>query len=562
MLITDSHLLKTNHTKVLPLGDHSKASEPNVLSGFYRNPTEENTTGIWATLGWKDDTPFPTGIDIQFSTKGQKDSAQQLTLEEIKKLYNIYPEINKKHPVLERYINLDNLPAKNEGATIDPASEELRLDLHLSKKEGALAFIQFSEKDDYNDPEAFIEYLVPECTTDNRFDNRNKLSFHIPFLRNKSVNTDSTLAVKPLSFIIKILTFARNAKTPEEALKTFAKTLKDPLIDAATSSLGKGNYAIRKFDNSLPLKQWKNSLVNVTSDTSKIDFTKKTLLLIHGTFKDSYGTFELLLKSNYKNTGHSFLYHLQKEKIFDQILAFDHPYFWDTVAENQEWLIDNVLEGNTFSHGKLNILAASRGGLLAYQLATGEASSKLNIHKIMSFSSGSSGYMKTVKDLGTMLSFLKIGAPSATTKLITGAISTGLNYIHKQSGLKILNTTENTTLETIYTTPLPEHLQIKIMAADWHKSLVQKRRKWWRILVKGAAALGDLVVQKLLGTQHDWVIGTEKQLEYTKFNTQNITTLEYHCSHGKYFNVGYPKSLKSQSIDIHKEIETFFAETD
>lgn len=567
MLVTPKILLETSNTRVLPLGNH-QAIDKTALLGFMRTPKDINNTNAWATLGWRDDMPFPTGFDIQFSVKGNDDSAKAATLDEIKKLYAVYPEINKKHPVLERYIDLNDLP-KADAASSDPKNpKELRLDIHVAKNEGALVFVQHSAKNNYNDLDAFVQYVRPEPTNGNRYDNRNKLTFHIPFIHTKVENQqlvngtdekDNEPDIVSLSFIIKVLTFVRNAKTPQEAIKTFATSLKDPLIGAATDNLGKSNYAIRKFDATMPLKEWNNCLVDITQSTDKIDFSAKTLLLIHGTFKDSYGTFELLVKSKYKKTEHNFLNHLIKAGHFEQILAFDHPYFWDTTQENIEWLLTNVLKNNSFSNNKLNMLAASRGGLLAYHMASSPANDLLKVNKIMCFSSGSSGYISTLEGLDKMLSFLKIGAPLVTQKLIVGLVSTGLNFLHDKSGLNILKP-KNPELDTIYKGPLAPNVEVKIMAADWHKSLINKNKKWKRILFRGVASIGDYVIRAFLGPQHDWVIGTENQREYKVINKNNIniTEIEYRCTHGKYFNINFPRTMDNKHIDIHSEIEQFF----
>ncbi len=582
-------------TNFIPLGDHKNlalAEIKAIEAKLYLSKTEK-VEEIWGTLGWKDDSLFQERGEIKFSASGQTEEAKGATLRQIEMLYDIYSEIPlKNQKVRERYIDLNELRInKPERITLNDM-KELRLDIFLERNEGAVVYLQHSDKENYNDDEAFIEYISPQPTDDNnRLDLRNKLTYYIPYQfgrklkpegetkkdRNISgvVNfleisedtpinlTDEDGNVEELeetSFIIKILTFFRNSRTPEEALKSFGSAIarknRNFLFKEQLDKAGKNKYALLKFVPNVDFNNESGQFTKIKK-TDGIDFNAKTLLLIHGTFNDTYGTFDHFISKKYFGSDHNFLNYLIENNYYEQILAFDHPYFWDTPEENAQWLI-NFLSGQCFSSNKLDVLGASRGGLLAMYLAANLKSAyTLKVGKVLVFSGGSSGYLNSIAGLSKMISIMKLNAPPSLQKLLLGIASIGVSYLEKNSGLSSMKS-GSPFLTKLYSEPLEHPVIFKAMVAEWSPHLVIEKG-WIDTTIKRALAAGvDLVIKLFLGAHHDWVIGTAEQRKLPQgLNAFPEPSFEYNSRHGKYFFKGYPKrKIQSQWEDagVYREI--------
>ncbi len=587
-------------TNFVPLGNHPSFSPEQKLTIEAHLPFSktEKIEQIWGTLGWKDDQLFEENGTLQFSKDGNLTDASGATLQQIKMLYDIYPEIPVNgNRVRERYIDLNNLAINTPPNITLKDMKDLRLDLFLDNNEGAVVFIQHSAVADHSEEDAFIEYVSPQPTDDNnRLDQRNRLTFHIPFQFKKKLKpngvdstqdsrnlipvnyleisdekpeklTDETgniIELEETGFIIKVLTFIRKARTPEEALKgigaNIAKQTGKPIFKTQLDKFGQDKYALLKFAPEINIEDEEGQFVKVV-DASAINLSAKTLLLIHGTFKDTYGTFEDFITKKYGGTHHNFLNYLIANKIYDQILAFDHPYFWDTPEDNANWLIDNFFKDTCFESGKLDIMGASRGALLGMYLATDtKMADHLKPHKLLSFSGGASGYIESVAGLSKWISILKMNAPMPVQKLLLGIASIGLNYVHKNSGLAALKP-GSAFLEKVYSQPLPSPVYFKSMVADWHRQLITGKG-WLDIGMKRALASGiDTVIKLFLGWENDWVIGSADQRKLPQgLNSNPQPSFEYKSMHGKYFIPGYSRRKingKWESVDIYHEILSF-----
>jgi hypothetical protein len=587
-------------TNFIPLGNHSSLSDEQkqFIEAHLPFSKTEKIEKIWGTLGWKDDKLFEENGTLQFSENGQLNEAKGATLQQIKMLYDIYPEIPvNDNRVRERYIDLDDLKIKAPANISLRDMKELRLDIFLDNNEGAIVYLQHSDKANFNEDEAFIEYISAQPTDDNnRLDHRNRLTYHIPFqFKNKlkpnglnntldshflapvryleisneraeklNDNEGNEIELEETSFIIKVLTFIRKARTPEEALKSIgsniAKQSDKPILQGQLDKFGQNKYALLKFVPAIHLEN-EDGQFEVVKESNSIELGAKTLLLIHGTFKDTFGTFGDFITKKYDSTDHSFLNYLINEGYYEQILAFDHPYFWDTPEENAKWLIDNHFANSCFEVGKLDIMGASRGALLAMYLATDtKMADHLKPSRVISFSGGSSGYVQTVAGLSKWISILKMNAPLPVQKLLLGVASIGLNYVHKNSGLAALMPGSEF-LQKIYSNPLPNPVYFKPMVADWHLQLVTGRG-WVDTGMKRALASGlDTVIKLFLGWQNDWVIGSSEQRKLPEgLNSNPLPSFEYSGMHGKYFINGFPqKKVNGKWVDaeIYQEILDF-----
>lgn len=603
-LLTEDLLIDTKETRFLPIAKREiTASEKADVLRKCKYPDTDFPDEVWATLGWKDNNPFLVGGHIAHSRNGQSDQASEIAEEEIELLKSIYPEINDfGERVLERYINLSELDIEIPNQIGLDSLHELRLDLFLKPDEGAVVFVQHSEAGNHKDKDAFIEYVSPQPTSaDNALNNRYKLQFHIPITHHKGqkavINDDGTdgpivsLSFEPhkrkkedefflnTDFIIKVLTFIRKSKSPEEALRNMGKSFvtgkgKD-LLHNKFEALGQGRYALLKFIKGCTFCAGKNDDTEQeggeyegdygfedVSDGRNINLNARTLLLIHGTFKNTFGTFEHFIKSKYTNTSHNFLHYLLDQQIYDQILALDHPYFWDTPKQNAEWLFKHPFRHQAMQSGYTDVLAASRGGMVSMELATrDELSERLRIRKVLNFSTGASGYMQSIEGLSQMVSVMKVGAPTPLKKLLIGMVSIGLDYICKDSGMAILKP-GNEYLQDIYTRNLKRPIHFKAMIADWNRFLLNRDDRIRQHLARAGASGLDALFSLFLGAKHDWVIG---ETEQTKLPTGNNaisgyqSRIFYSCMHGKYFEEGYPlkrakRKRNAAAFNVYNEI--------
>ncbi|PTB97368.1 hypothetical protein C9994_03275 [Marivirga lumbricoides] len=592
--------LSNGTTHFIPLGNFKRLDQPQIqdIEAHLPFSKTEKIEKIWGTLGWKDDKPFHERGVVKFSESGQLTEAKGATLKQIEMLYDIYPEIPlHNHRVRERYIDLDDLDIDLPRNISLQEMKELRLDIFLENNEGAVVYLQHSEKDNYDEEEAFIEYLSPQPTDDlNRLDQRNRLTYHIPFqfqrnLRPNGIqetegasynvpvhylelsdeapepvldDSGTPVTLESTSFIVKILTFIRSARTPEEALKGFgsalAKQTQKTILKNQLDKLGRNKYSLLKFKPEVDIRNDSGQFMKVQVG-SEIDTSARTLLLIHGTFKDTYGSYEDFITKKYADTDHNYLNFLIKKGHYDQILAFDHPYFWDTPEQNAEWLINGLFENVYFEPDKLDILGVSRGALVGMYMATNVVCMQhLRVRKVLTFSGGASGFMDSIAGISKWISVVKIGAPAPVQKLLIGLASIGLNYLEKNSGLAALKS-GNPFLNNLYTTPLQHPVIFKAMVADWNRHVVTGKG-WIDTSLKRALASGlDTVLKLFLGWQHDWVIGSAAQRKLPQgHNSFPEPSFEYSGRHGSYFLAGFPKvrvGNKWEEADIYHEITSF-----
>jgi len=567
-------------TNFIPLGNH-KALEPSDVASIQSQlkfSKIKKPEGIWGTLGWKDDRPFDEEGTLVFSKDGQDDSAQAQTLEQIEHLYDIYPEIPLEgtKSVRERFIDLTEVQISRPKILTKDNLYELRLELFLDRNEGAIVFVQHGDKDNYNDQNAFLEFISAQPTSsDNNLTNRTALTFHIPFqIRNelrpngKSIRSSQKDAhieyievtenepkvlsdsdaiqegIKEIGFVIKVLTFFRNAKTPEQALKSIgsnvAKKTGNNIIKKQLDKFGQDKYSLRKYLPNRPFNNPDQQFIDV-SDGNGIDYNAKTLLLIHGMFSSFEGSFEEFVSENYNGSNHNFLNHLATKANYKQILVFDHPTYWDTPDENARWLLDNPFKNSEFKRNKLDIITASRGSLVAMALATTpDLAVRIKIRRVLFFSAGACGYLTAINGLAKLVSALKRTAKEPVQKILIGILSIGLDYTVKDSGLAA-SIPGSDFLKRVYSAPLPHPVSFKPMVADWHKKLIRHDRRWKEVTLRIVASGLDVITQLFLGSKNDWVIGCSEQRKVpTGYMSDAREQLDYKCTHGKSYQNGFP----------------------
>lgn len=588
--------LSNGITQFVPLGNHKDLNEADIskIQGQLAFSKVEKPENLWGTLGWKDDTPFDEEGKLVFSKEGQDDFAEGQTLEQIEHLYDIYPEIPvKQTSVRERFIDLTDVHISPPKKLTKDNLNELRLELFLKRNEGAIVFIQHGDKNNYNDKDAFLEFVSAEPTSsDNNLTNRTALTFYIPFqIRNELRPNGKSLAsskkdahidyievtdkqpkilsdkdaiqdgITQIGFVIKVLTFFRNAQTPEQALKSIgsnvAKKTGNNIVKKQLDKFGQGKYSLRKYVANKSFSDPDKQIIDV-SDGEGIDINAKTLIFIHGMFSSFEGSFEDLLSEKYNGSNHNFLNHLATKGRYKQILVFDHPTYWDTPEENAEWLFNGPFKGLTFKRDKVDIITTSRGSLVAMALATSpELAIRLKIRRVLFFSAGGCGFLTSIDGVAKLVSILKRTASGPIQKILLGILSIGLDYTVKNSGLAA-SIPGSDFLKRVYSAPLPHPVSFKPMVADWNKKLIRNERRWKEISLRILASGLDVIIMLFLGTENDWVIGCSEQRKVPAGNMADVREQHnYKCTHGKYFQSGFPLRANRREMgdwDVHDEI--------
>jgi hypothetical protein len=523
--------------------------------------------GLWGTLGWANNDPLDFKGKILFSEFGNEQSAGETGLM-VSELKTFIPTITAENKAVERFINLTKvrfkLPEKDEFEINEIPS--LRLTLFLGKDEGALVYYEHSEKQKPNDKGVFdetgqfIEFITPEPTDSTFGFDRDRLNYKIPVIPRKKISLGKkkklqfSTADRKSQFIIKALVFKRdNKQAPENVIKDFAKQINSQIpenekteteiMDFSTFSF---KYKLWKFDRT-------SNKFKLTHTPSEISTTAKTLLLIHGTFSNTHKSFEHLITPKSPNTT-SFITQLLDQEHYEQVLAFDHPSVWEDARANVRILVDKFFEGLNFGENRLDVIASSRGCIVAECLGMfPSAKNRVELDKVMLFSGNASGYLGNGGSIGTMLSILKLFVDTPQLKLILGiaqfskkfmlTLMPGLEQLRPESDkLESILAAKQNNKDTVY----------KSFIADWHKSLLSKNNS--SLLGRIAANGLDVSIRLFLGKEHDWVIGCDQQRRYP-ISAKADQAIEYNSTHGRFFETGFSKPTNVVYDNLIKFIE-------
>jgi hypothetical protein len=501
------------------------SNERDHLSKKLSYQTLDNPTGIWGTLGWAaPNRSFVPKGKIEMS-EGFNDRSSSVTLDAVKDVRSFLGADNKNHLIVkERFINLSNvefdlgpLDSSDSAFTLEELPM-LRLTLFLSPNEGATVFYQHSKRGNYNDDQAGFQYILPNSTDLNYSTDRDRLHYEFPIIPSKDLelleNGRFRLKTKAsdVDFIIKILTYVRDnlnagdllrkatEKINEGLKKKFKAQFTQQLMESALGKrvlyqaetrLGGSKYAVLIFDPT-------NNEFYYVKDHTDIDKQAKTLILNHGTFSSTKGSYGQLYGSA------NLLQRLVTEGKFQQILAFDHPTASHDVETNTKELYRH-LGSEKFSQ-PVSLMGTSRGALVAKWLSSDPRNKVFEVDRIMTFS-GAYGvdYFTAGKHVATGLSALRyIIAPPAGT-YVAALAQFSANFILELPGLNSM-APGGDRLKKIMETPHRKGHQttVQCVVADWSPELAPKDRRW-------ASRLLDLGIKGILGWKHDWVVGFEEQ---------------------------------------------------
>lgn len=449
-------------------------------------------TDFWATLGRQDGQTIDWSGSIDCSRNGN-DRSTGLTAEEITELRQLHPEIDSgSKRALEKFISFDNVKF---GAS--EASRKIRLTLMVSAGDGAIAFLQHTGRNDTKSQGGAIEYILPEATENNATNTRDRLTY--------------LFDVPPLGpndrFVIKFITFTRSGTDSKSIVSRFENP-----------------YKLLRFNNNA------NAFEQVSSGIPAADRTKKTLLLIHGTFSTTNKSYKGFLDSGWLNK-------VINTKQYDQVIALDHPTVFEDARQNVDKLVSLIGPGPKFSQ-PVHIITTSRGGLVGKTIVN-DANIHTNLFTVermaaVACANGVEHFTagwKIAKFLSVMKTVFKLTG-AGNLSLITALAENSAEFFLKQPGC-VLMTPGSDRLKTVLGgSPQNPGMRYLPVTGDFKPDDLKDK-------------VIDLLVKAVYKNDpNDWVVGTKQQAIMPDANYAYKQTLgrdynyylsnTYDCTHTTY----------------------------
>lgn len=548
-----SNYLENDHYQLLgdidQIGVNLEAISTKIES---RNQNYEKL-GMWASLGWKDDRK--QFLKIKNSKIGNTNwSKRDLTTVQIAEKIDLFidKEISSKNEIVERYINFEEVDFGIDWRTINRYDDipELRLELFVDQKEGAMVYYFHQDVNkviSYDDENVPTDFILCEATKDHDT-KRDRLTYFFkvipPFEFEVGVKGELINLQKPrdTAFIIKIMTFKRMEGNPKKMLDTwFSKEtvtlFKESKGHGITYNLfGEKKNALLIYDDSVlqssVAENDKNRLLirgtfYKVDEEHSFDPSKKTLLLIHGTWSNTFNTFGDMIRFRSEDNS-SELQQLKELLGYEQILAFDHP----TISANCDMNIEKLkqfLGADLFSYD-VDIISASRGCILA-QAIGGDDTMPFKVGKCIMFSPANGvGYFDVAKKyVSKGLNILSKVFEGSPAQYIFALLQFSADYFIAEPGCKQM---------TFNSVELNKVLDLSMINSNSQYFAVIN--DWKPYLSKGIHPFGKWTLDKgirlCLGSRHDWVVGYEGQHNLPKkYNIQKLYMDSTHC---KYFTPG------------------------
>jgi hypothetical protein len=513
--------------------------------------TPEN---IWGTLGWKDKSKnFDLKGKVQFSEYGTQHYKENQN-KQIRNIWTINPlSKSSNFSVLERTINLDETIFQVDKLNCSyqdiPA---LRLTLFVQPDEGAIVYYEHNSKDSSDTTSPMIEYILHQGKKD-----ADRQNYYIPITPKFKVDYDEetnklilNLKEDNTSFVIKILTFKRDpliagdlfnqtknqinlwTKNKQAQRMSSLESLERKDSRSIYPYLGESKYALWTFDKNS--NTFKTASFSETIEGRLINFNKKTLLLLHGTFSETDGSYRKL----YYKDG-TVLKELMQNEIYDQIISFDHPTVSRDIFDNTKELYRQI--GSSKFSKPIDILGYSRGGLFSKWLACDD-NPAFKVGKILNFSPAKGvGYFEKAEYLEKLLSILQYVMPSAVGKLITFLAQESADFFLNLPGCQQMTPGSESLNKILNSSFKHSSTSLKNIVADWDRNLMPN------FFYKLGGQSFDNILKSCLGSKHDWVVGFEQQ-KSGPHPYQSITSM-----HTKNFDKKFVKL-----DDTHQIIYNFF----
>ncbi|WP_340154101.1 amidohydrolase family protein [uncultured Marivirga sp.] len=496
--------------------------------------------GVWGTLGYANDDPVNWEGQLYCSNEGNDVFKEKSTVEEeVRLIQQMYPELDVKNDIKEKVINLSQLDIPYPEIFALDEIPKLRLDAFLAPEEGALAFYQHQIK---NNEAAELDYIMPESTDAHNTNERDRLVYKFNALPHKAIEEVPGIPnryrlstrYKQEEFIVKVLIFKRAfRKHKEKDLPSNSKEIVE-LIEDELAAYKTGLFV---KDHRLLVMKPNGHFIN--ANFGAIDESKKTLLLLHGTFASTKGSFGEV---------NMWIQEFLKEEKYEQVIAFDHPtFFWDAEGNIQKMFsMLNALDIQSFDQ-EVDIIGTSQGGLLAQFLANYEQDS-IKIGKVALVASGNGvGYLSFAEGMAFGLKMLKkvmrkigIGAPVV---FIASLLQHSFQWVIKQPGMDVMKPGSDRLHHIIYNTPVQATTRYLPVAGNYENN------GWWGRKL-------ELGIDLILTEHNDWVISTKNQFSLP---SQYVAIEGYNPA--KYKNYMISDALHGRLIekpDCQDQIESFF----
>ncbi|WMN06053.1 alpha/beta fold hydrolase [Marivirga arenosa] len=496
--------------------------------------------GVWGTLGYADNTPVDWEGQLFCSNEGNDKFEDKSTVgEEVKLIKEMYPELDLQNDVKEKVVNLSELDIPYPDIFALEEIPKLRLDAFLGPDQGALAFYQHQRE---NNEAAELDYILPIATTAHNTNERDRLTYIFNALPHKAIEAVPGIPnryrlstqYKQEEFIVKVLVFKRAyRKNKEKDLPSNSQEIVE-LIEDELASYKTGLFV---KDHQLLVMNDKGKFRN--ANFGSIKESKKTLLLLHGTFASTKGSFGEV---------YDWLHDFLKEGNYEQVIAFDHPtFFWDAEGNIKKMFsMLNDLDIQAFDQ-EVDVIGTSQGGLLAQFLAN-YGQDSIRVGKVALVASGNGvGYLTFAEGMAFGFKMLKkvmrkigIGAPVV---FISALLQHSFEWVIKQPGMEVMKPGSEALNKIIYNTPIRESTRYLPVAGNYENN-------GW-----GARKL-ELGIDKILSEHNDWVISTKNQFSLP---SQYVAIEGYNPA--KYKKYMIDDALHGRLIekqDCKDKIESFF----
>lgn len=512
--------------RYIPLG---KRVRRNLVSQRDRRRLMRQESGvperIWGTLGgWESRHPPLRGV-IECSDFGCTQSSAELsgeaTMEEIRLVRMgraAHFNQDENAPVIERYVSFTPtpLPDLKDGFTLDDLPY-LRLTIFLKPDEGALVFYQRTEagpwKERLKEPyDTAVEYILPEATENHDCEHRDRLNYRIPLYPSadfEAVETEEGVRLKsaPRSrskLIVKALIFKRQNSTTRDILNRVAERL------------GLSRHSLLKW-NSVPGSYYFEEV-----DASEIRFDQRTLLLLHGTFSSTRGTYGGIYERTDQNLASDtvFLQYLIDAGHFEQIIAFDHDTVFSSPQRNADKL-EAILGSHVFKQ-PVTAMGFSRGALLLKCVAA--RAHNFEIGRAVTVAAANHvEYTRLPHNLGAFCNALRrITPPSAMLTFVNALAQHSGRALNYLEGIRAMNR-DDPMNQAILAPDIPPQTVLIPIAGRFTRATVAGGP----VRRIGALALHGVLSVILRTLRHDWVVSEERQSEIAPCQGLDIDPVVY-----------------------------------
>ena len=534
----ETFLSSSSGSRFIPLGQRLETEEDKIALQDKINGFHGMHPKIWGTLGKADnDTEIGWSGELNYSQIGNLES-EGLTVEEIDHIYNMNPLVNRENTrVIERYINIDNVnfPEINQIYSLRDLPK-LRLTLFLNPDEGALVFFHHFKGSRRNEKESDLEYILPEATPEYTT-NRDRLTYYFHLLPKRKFveNNDGTYSFGRqcnATSVLKILVFKR-LESERDSYYIVQKAIERIRLHR--------RYKIVKY-NALS-----NDFDDCQNPQSELRSNAKTLLLIHGTFSSTKGSFGGLLETEHAPTK----WLQQKSLQYEQIIGFNHSTIMHNADDNLRHFRE-LLQGIQFTDKPLDVVTFSRGGLVGKQLICGLSNEFFPVRKaaLVSCANGV-GYFTAAQQLGLLFRYLKKSpyVPDVEMGCIISLFAqhSAKFFLSRPGAMQM--TIGDPSLDSILNAlPAPQNKTVQFYAISgrWTKNVGKDSNLLKRIGQRGA----NILTIPILGTPNDFVVNTSRQQLLPPGYESVCPPLA--CTHTSFF------TGRRSANKIRNELDAFF----